>query len=148
MEKINIREAQESDFEQIHVLITEFSEFQNLPEKMVNSVEMMKAEKDFFNCFVAETSGKKIIGYSVFFICYFTWSGKSLYIDDLYIKPDFRDNGVGTLLINKVIQYARETGCHKIRWQVANWNKPAIEFYRKLGVGISSVEQNCDLVLS
>jgi len=145
--EITIRKAEESDFVQINALFKEFAEFQNSPEKMINSVEMMKAEKDFFDCFVVEKPDGKIIGYAVFFFCYFTWTGKALYMDDLYIKPNFRGSGIGTRLINKVVRYAIETGCHKVRWQVSDWNKPAINFYKKLGAEISIVEQNCDLVL-
>jgi len=144
--KINIRKATELDFEQIILLFKEFAEFEKHPEKMVNSVERMETEKDLFNCFVAETPDNEIVGYAVYFFCYFTWTGKSLYMDDLYVKPDYRGIGVGSMLINQVISYAKETGCHKLRWQVSDWNKPAKDFYRKLGAEISDVEQNCDLI--
>lgn len=144
--RIDIRRAGEADFEQINNLFREFAEFEKLPEKMINTVGQMKQEKDYFNCFVAETPDKKIAGYATFFFCYYTWIGKSLYMDDLYVTPDFRGNGIGTLLINRVIKYAKENGCHKLRWQVSEWNEPAIEFYKKLGADISGVEQNCDLL--
>lgn len=68
-----------------------------------------------------------------------------MYMDDLYVKQDFRGLGVGTMLIEKVISYAKETKCNKLRWQVSNWNKPAIDFYKKMGAEIDNVEQNCDL---
>ena len=145
---IKIRKAIESDFEQVNILFREFAEFEKLPEKMINSVERMKLEKELFNCFVAETPDNEIVGYAMYFFCYFTWTGKSLYMDDLYVKPDYRGVGIGSLLINKVILHAKETGCHKLRWQVSNWNKPAKDFYRKLGAEISDVEQNCDLMIN
>ena len=145
--KINIRKATEQDFEQINILFREFAEFERLPEKMINSVERMKAEKDLFNCFVAETPDSGIIGYAAYFFCYFTWTGKAMYMDDLYVKPDYRGTGVGSSLINQVINYAKESGCHKLRWQVSDWNKPAKGFYIKLGAEICNVEQNCDLML-
>lgn len=145
---INIREAQIADFEQINALFKELAEFEQLPEKMTNTVDRMIAEKDFFNCFVAETADKRIIGYVTYFFCYYTWTGKALYMDDLYVKTDFRGQGIGSMLIHKIIAYAKETGCHKLRWQVSEWNKPAIEFYQKLGAEINHVEQNCDLVFS
>ena len=68
-------------------------------------------------------------------------------MDDLYVKPDYRRIGIGSMLINQVISYVKENGCHKLRWQVSDWNKPAKTFYRKLGAEISDVEQNCDLML-
>lgn len=143
---INIREAQVSDSESIHALFKEFAEFEKLPEKMTNTVDRMIAEKDFFNCFIAETSDNKIIGYVTYFFCYYTWTGKALYMDDLYVEPDFRGQGVGSMLIHQIIEYAKDTGCHKLRWQVSEWNKPAIDFYQKLGAEINHVDQNCDLV--
>lgn len=145
---MNIRKAIESDFEQINALFVEFAKFEKLPDKMVNSVERMKAEKEFFNCWVVETDDNQIVGYASYFFCYYTWTGKSMYMDDLYVKSEFRGSGIGTLLINRIIECAKETGCHKLRWQVSNWNDSAINFYKKLGADIDNVEQNCDLVFT
>ena len=69
------------------------------------------------------------------------------YLDDLYITPEFRGVGIGTLLVNSVIAKARETGCNKIRWQVSDWNSRAIGFYKQLGAWIDEVERNCNLDL-
>lgn len=144
--EINIRKAEISDFPQLNALFMELAEFENLPEKMTNTVDRMMAEKEFFNCFVAETSNSQVVGYATHFFCYYTWTGKSLYMDDLYVRPDFRGQGIGSTLIHKVIAYAKETGCHKLRWQVSEWNKSAITFYKKLGADIDHTEQNCDLI--
>lgn len=144
---MNIRKASIADFEQIHTLFMEFSEFEKLPHRMINTVEQMKKEANFFNCLVVETVDKEIAGYVSYFFCYYTWTGKSMYMDDLYVRPQFRGTGIGTQLINEVIKEAKETGCHKLRWQVSNWNTPAIDFYKKIGAEIDSVEQNCDLML-
>ena len=92
--EINIRKAETSDFNQINALFKELAEFENLPEMMTNTVERMVAEKDYFNCFVAETSDNQIVGYATYFFCYYTWIGKSLYMDDLYVKTDFRGQGL------------------------------------------------------
>jgi GNAT superfamily N-acetyltransferase len=147
-ENIKIRAVKEEDFTFLIELFKEFAAFEKLPEKMVNSVDRMMLEKDFFHCFVAETNDKRIVGYVTYFFCYYTWIGKSLYMDDLYVKPDERGKGIGSLLINEVIGFAMKTKCHKLRWQVSNWNKPAINFYRSLGAEIDGTEQNCDLVLN
>lgn len=145
---ITIRQVEESDFYQINDLFREFAEFEKLPEKMTNTVERMLNEKEFFHCFVAEEKASgRIVGYATYFFCYYTWIGKALYMDDLYVKSDFRGKGLGTLLINRIINYAKETNCHKLRWQVSDWNKPAIDFYRNLGVEIDTVNHNCDLLL-
>jgi GNAT superfamily N-acetyltransferase len=144
--EVRIRAVEETDFLQIVSLFKEFATFEKMPEQMTNSVERMSKEKDFFHCFVAETKDKKIIGYATYFFCYYTWIGKSLYMDDLYVKPEYRANGIGTKLINKVIQFAKDSECNKLRWQVSDWNKPAIDFYTHIGAKIDSNEHNCDLI--
>lgn len=107
----------------------------------------MLLEKDQFHCLVAETPKKGIAGYVTYFFCYFTWIGKSMYMDDLYVKPEFRGCGIGTKLIHRIIKYAKDSHCHKIRWQVSGWNEKSIAFYKKLGAAVNNVEHNCDLLL-
>jgi diamine N-acetyltransferase len=140
-----IRKAETSDFEQLFELIREFSKFQGMPERLKNSHERMMAEKDCLQCFVAENDDKQIIGYVTWFFTYYTWSGKGLYMDDLYVRPGFRGEGIGTRLLNTVIALAKEHLCHKVRWQVSHWNKKAIAFYGKMGAVIDDIEKNCDL---
>lgn len=145
--KFSIRSATERDFPELIKLFKEFAHFEKTPEKMVNSVEKMNKEKEFFNCFIAENSGGEIIGYATYFFSYHTWIGKSLYMDDLYIKTPYRRNGVGKNLLDAVIEIAKKEKCNKIRWQVSNWNKNAQEFYKRMGAEIDEVELNCDLIL-
>ncbi|GHV64644.1 N-acetyltransferase [Bacteroidia bacterium] len=144
---MTLRKISEEDFEQLIHLFQEFAEFEKLPDKMSNSIERMTQEKDFFHGFVAETSDHKIIGYATWSFCYYTWSGKSVYLDDLYVRPDYRGTGIGSKLIQAVIDMAKENQCHKMRWQVSNWNKPAIDFYKKVGAEINDVEKVCELLL-
>lgn len=146
MTDITIRAVDEKDFPQLVDLFSEFALFEKMPDKMMNSVDRMIAERDFFNCFVAVTSDDHIIGYATYFFAYYTWIGKSLYMDDLYVKPEFRGNGVGTRLIKQVAYLAKNSGCHKLRWQVSKWNEPAIDFYKGIGASIDNTEQNCDLI--
>lgn len=144
---IRLRTIEEDDYAALIALFQEFATFEKLPEKMVNSVEQMKTEREFINGFVAVSEENEIIGYATYFYAYYTWIGKSLYMDDLYVRNEFRGNGIGTMLINKVIDKAKAENCSKLRWQVSEWNKPAIEFYKNLGAVINDVESNCDLVL-
>jgi len=76
---INIRIATEDDFPSILLLIKELAAFEKAPEKVTNSVEQMKKEKELFRCFVAETESKEIVGMALYFFAYYTWVGKSLY---------------------------------------------------------------------
>lgn len=148
MKKIQIREAVEDDFGAIVELFREFALFEHLPEMMTNSAELMKREREYFNCFVAVNNANEIIGYATWFFAYYTWTGKSLYMDDLYVKERFRGTGIGTMLIQKIADFARESDCHLMRWQVSDWNAPAIGFYKSLGAVINNVERNCDLKLT
>jgi GNAT superfamily N-acetyltransferase len=144
---ITIREIKADDFTGLISLFTEFATFEKTPDKMTNTVDRMTVEQEFFNGFVALNDSEEIVGYVTHFFAYYTWIGKSLYMDDLYVKEEFRGHGIGTELINKVIEYAKTTNCQKVKWQVSEWNKPAIEFYKSLGASIDSVESNCDLLL-
>lgn len=143
---VTIKKIEENDFEELVALFLEFATFQNQPEKMKNSVEKMISEKDFLHGFTARDEDDKIIGYATFFFAYYTWVGKSLYMDDLYIKEQYRGKGIGTLLINTVIKHAEKEKCDRLRWQVSEWNKPAISFYKSLGAKIDETEKNCDII--
>ena len=146
--QINIREIEEKDFSALAALFQDFASFQKMSEHMTNSIEQMSGEQEFLNGFVTTNESGEIIGYATWFYAYFTWVGKSMYMDDLYVQPDYRGQGVGTQLIHKVIENAKAENCKRLRWQVSAWNKPAIGFYESLGAKVDDVESNCDLVLN
>ena len=143
---MNIRKIVERDYPILLSLFKEFALFEKVPERMINTVEQMFEEKSLINGFVAVNENDEILGYVTFFFAYFTWIGKSLYMDDFYVRPDYRGNEIGTKLINEVIAFAKEENCKKLHWQVSEWNQPAIGFYKSLGANVDSVESNCDLV--
>ncbi len=138
-----IRTATENDFPAILSLIRELADFEKAPEKVTNSVEQMKREKELFRCFVAETENKEIVGMALYFFAYYTWVGKSLYLDDIYVKESFRKHKIGTELLRKIFEVAQSENCKRVRWQVLNWNKPAIQMYEKSGAEIDDEWLNC-----
>lgn len=145
MEKeINIISISEEHFDGLLNLFKEFAEFQQSSDKMLNTIDRMKEDREYINGLVAVNRNNDIIGYVTFFFAYYTWSGKSLYMDDLYIQPAYRGSGLGTTLIKKVILLAEISKCAKLRWQVSKWNISAIGFYKKLGAVVDDVEMNCD----
>ena len=81
-------------------------------------------------------------------MAYYSWTGKTIYLDDLYVLENYRGRGIGNALLDKVIETAKTENCKKVRWQVSNWNGKAIEFYKKRGAIIDDVEINCDLLLN
>ena len=140
---INFRTAAEGDFPAILSLIKELAAFEKAPEKVTNTVEQMKKEKDFFNCFVAETDTGEIVGMALYFFAYYTWVGKSLYLDDIYVKESFRSNRIGSALLKRVFDVAKAEDCKRVRWKVLNWNHSAIEMYSKSGAEIDDEWLNC-----
>lgn len=143
--KITIREATLDDYPAILEMINALAIFENASDKVTNTVERMQEEREHFRCLIAETDRHKPVAIALYFFAYFTWVGKSLYLDDLYVKEEYRKQGVAKQLLRTVFDIARAERCHRVRWQVLNWNKNAIELYRKCGALIDSEWSNCDV---
>ncbi|HSA83339.1 MAG TPA: GNAT family N-acetyltransferase [Patescibacteria group bacterium] len=144
MKNIIIRHATEKDFPAILDLIKELAAFENEQDKVINTVNQMKKEQDLFSCLVAETEKKEIIAIALYFFAYYTWIGKSLYLDDLVVKEKFRRQGIGTKLLRKLFEIAKKENCKRVRWQTLKWNKNAISLYTKAGAVIDNEWINCD----
>ena len=142
---LTLRHATEQDFPAVLALVRELAVYQQTPERVLNTVEQMKAEKEYFRCLVAETNQHEIIGIATYFFAYYTWVGKSLYLDDLYVKQSARGKGAGAQLLDAIIAIAKKENCKRVRWQVSDWNEPAINFYKKRGVEIDHEPCNCDV---
>ncbi len=139
-----IRKGTEADFPEILALIKELALFENAPEKVTNSVAQMQAEQDLFKTFVVVNDSGEIIAMMLYYFVYYTWVGKSLYLDDLYVKEAFRGNGIGKQLLNQLFKEAKQNNCKRVRWQVLDWNEPAINFYKKIGATLDGEWINCD----
>lgn len=144
--KITIRKATPSDFNDIHALIMEFATFIQTPEKVRITPEQMIEDQQVFNCLVA-LKDDTIIGFATYFFAYYSWSGKAIYLDDLYVQEALRGNGIGSQLFDRVTEIGQQENCVKMRWQVSNWNQKAQAFYKSRGAEIDEVEINCDLTL-
>lgn len=139
-----IRKANRKDYPAILGLIKELAAFENASEKVTNSVAQMEAEENLFECFVVENESQEIIAMALYYFTYFTWVGKSLYLDDLYVQEAYRGNEIGSDLIKEIFKVAKENNCKRVRWQVLDWNEPAVKFYEKLGATIDKEWYNCD----
>lgn len=140
-----IREATEEDFPAIMSLVKELADYERSPDKITNTVEQMKQEKDLFTCLVAESEEKEIVGMALYFFAYFTWVGKSLYLEDIVVTQAWRQHKIGTALLARLMQAAREANCKRVRWQVLSWNESAINFYKKCNAEISDQWLNCTI---
>lgn len=144
MVKFEIRLAEERDYPEIIEMIKSLAKFENAEDKVINCVQDMKNEKEFFGCFLAISEDNRIMGMALYFYSYFTWVGKSLYLDDLYVKPEYRGNGIGSSLIKEIFKLSKREKCKRLRWQVLNWNERAISLYQKFGATIDNEWSNCD----
>ncbi|MCS6930308.1 MAG: GNAT family N-acetyltransferase [Saprospiraceae bacterium] len=136
---IRIRRAAEADMPAIHKLVCELAVYEKAPEAVVTTPE--EYLRDFlegrFDCFVAE-GPEGILGMALFFVAYSTWKGKMIYLDDLIVTETHRRKGIGRRLFEAVIEEGRRIGCRLIKWQVLDWNEPAIAFYRTYGATIET----------
>ena len=142
---MTIRHATQPDFPAVLSLVRELAVYQQMPEKVLTNVEQMEAEKEYFRCLVAENDQKEIVGIASYFFAYYTWVGKSLYLDDLVVKQSERGKGTGSNLLDAIINIAKQENCKRVRWLVSEWNHPSIEFYKKRGVEIDTESYVCDL---
>lgn len=82
---------------------------------------------------MADVDGESV-GFALFFPTFSTFRGeKGLYLEDIYVRPPFQGQGIGTLLLRQLARIAIERGCGRLEWSVLNWNAPAIAFYESLG---------------
>jgi GNAT superfamily N-acetyltransferase len=78
--------------------------------------------------------GEECVGFAVFFATYSTFlAQRGVFLEDIYVKPSARGQGAGLALLRRVAAIAQERGCGRVEWEVLDWNRPAIEFYQKLG---------------
>lgn len=144
---MNIRTADLSDFPRIFELIKEFSNFQKTPEKVKITLEEMVENASFIQALALENDSGEIVGFASYFPSYHSWTGKAIYVDDLYIQPDYRQGGWGKSMLQLIIEKAKSDNCSKVRWLVSSWNIPAINFYQALGAQLEEVDIVCDLNL-
>lgn len=141
---MRIRTATTDDYQKVIDLITELAIFEKAGNQVTNTAKQMFEEKDYFKCLVAENDENEIIGFALYFYAYFTWIGKSLYLDDLFVKKEYRNQGVAKKFLNEIFEDARRENCKRVRWQVLDWNTDAIEFYKKIGAKLDNEWINCD----
>lgn len=132
MSNVIIRPATESDLPAIHGLMYELALYEKAPEAVAASLEeyIDDFRNGLFESHVAEKDGQ-IIGMTLFYMAYSSWKGKMLYLDDFVVTEASRRYGAGQLLFNAFLEEGRLRGCRLVKWQVLDWNDPALNFYRK-----------------
>lgn len=143
-----VRKGKPEDLSAVFDLVMELAIYEKAPHEVANSVERMMqdgfGEKPVFEFFVAEVDNE-ILGTAIFYYRYSTWKGKAIYLEDLVVSESARGKGYGKLLLDAIVMEAKETNSKQVRWQVLDWNEPAINFYKKLGADLDAEWINCTL---
>ena len=143
---IEIAQAKTEDYADIHQMIMDFAVFQKTPEKVSITLDQMLENGDDFKALIAR-DGQKAIGFATYYFGFSSWSGKHLFLDDLYLETDYRSQGLGHQFMDELERIAKSKNCKSMRWLVSKWNEPAISFYKKRGAIIESTEMTCQFKL-
>ena len=143
-----LRKGEKKDLPQTLKLIMELADYEKGLHFVTNTVEQM--EKDGFGDtplyqFWVVEKDKRIVGTALYYYRYSTWRGKQLYLEDIIVTETERGNGYGKQLFDKLYEISVKEGCNGMMWQVLDWNKPAIEFYKRHGARFGPEWINCYL---
>jgi len=132
-----IRNATESDVPLIHQFIRALADYEKLGHVVVATEAQLRAtlfgSTPYAEVIIAEEDGTAA-GFALFFHNYSTFlAQRGVYLEDLFVKPEFRGRGYGKALLARLAQIARERDCGRVEWAVLDWNEPSIAFYESLG---------------
>jgi ribosomal protein S18 acetylase RimI-like enzyme len=163
IKRIKIRKAEKKDMPAVLTLIKELAVYEKAPTEVQVTLKELKhdgfGKKKVFDCFVAtsplnplsskggyrKSKGERIVGIALYYVKYSTWKGKCIYLDDLIVTGSMRREGIGKKLFEAVIAAAKKMQVRKLEWQVLNWNKPAINFYKKYSTLFDDEWVNCKI---
>jgi GNAT superfamily N-acetyltransferase len=135
---IQIRPATIADMPAVHALVRELAVYENAPEQHTATIEVYT--KDFsegiFDVQLAvdtptSEGSEMIVGMIFYHFAYSTWRGRMMYLEDFVVTESYRQYGVGQLLFDRFLAISAEKGCVMTKWQVLDWNTPAVKFYEK-----------------
>lgn len=133
---LHIRPATLHDAALLRTMIHELAEYEHELEVVIIREEDLArdgfGEKPRFRALIAEWH-RHPAGYALFFEYYSTWSGRGLFLEDLFVRESFRGRGIGKALLAEVARIAVDERCYGIHWEVLDWNEKAIEMYKHLG---------------
>ena len=153
--ELKIRRAIKEDCPRLLELVRELAIYEKAPEQVTVTMEHFEesgfGDKPVWWAFVAlqpdssSPTGERIQGFALYYIRYSTWKGQAMYLEDLLVTEAMRGKGIGYILFERLIEEAKEKGFHRIIWQVLDWNKPAINFYKKFNASFDPEWINCTL---
>ena len=134
--KLTFRNAERKDVSLILQFIKELADYEKMLDEVVADEAIL--ETWIFDKQKAEVifalEGEKEVGFALFFHNFSTFLGRAgIYLEDLYVKPEYRGKGYGKAILKKLAAIAVERGCGRLEWWCLDWNKPSIDFYLSLG---------------
>jgi GNAT superfamily N-acetyltransferase len=134
---VKIRPARVEDAPLILAFIKELAEYERLAHTVVATEESLRQQlfgsRPAAEVLLAEV-GNEPAGFALFFANFSTFVGRAgIYLEDLFVRPQFRGGGAGQALLREVAKLAVKRGCGRMEWSVLDWNEPSIQFYKKLG---------------
>jgi GNAT superfamily N-acetyltransferase len=144
-----IRPATRADVGTILAFIRALAAYEREPDAVAATEEDLLrhgfGDQPYYSCLIAERDGAPA-GFALYFYDYSTWLGRpGLYLEDLFVQPEFRGLGIGKALLERVAAIAIEKGCARLKWEVLDWNTPAIDFYAAMGAEFMDNWRNVQL---
>ena len=136
MAQIIFKTAERKDCGTILNFIKKLAEYENMSDLVIADEKLLETElfdKNGAEVIFAVYDGKEV-GFALFFHNFSTFLGKrGLYLEDLFVLPEYRGKGIGTAILKRLAQIALERNCGRLEWSCLDWNKPSIQFYLSLG---------------
>ena len=133
---MEFRKAHRGDGKVIYDLIMELARYEKLENEVVATPELLEEwlfDKEKAEVILAEDDGT-VVGYALFFHNFSTFLGRAgIYLEDLYVRPEYRHKGYGKGLLTYLARLTNERGCGRLEWSCLDWNKPSIDFYLSMG---------------
>lgn len=134
--KLTFRKAERNDTALVLQFIRELAEYEKMQDEVVADVDTLVEwifDKEKAEVIFAVADGVEV-GFALFFHNFSTFLGRAgIYLEDLYVKPEYRGKGIGKAILKKLASIAVERGCGRLEWCCLDWNRPSIDFYLSLG---------------